>query len=117
MELTDTGKIIGTCTLARLNADHRRADIGFVLAHTHWRHGYMFEAVCALLQFAFVDLKLHRLTADADPRNAASIRLLDRLGFQREGYLRKHYLVGGEKQDAVIFGLLQTEFQASQSNP
>jgi RimJ/RimL family protein N-acetyltransferase len=56
-------------------------------------------------------MNLHRLEADVDPNNAASIRSLERLGFQREGYLRERWHVGGGIQDAIFFGLLKHEWQ------
>jgi len=104
--------IIGTCTLSDVDAQNRRAEIGFALRHDHWGRGYMFEATCTLLRFAFEKLALHRLEADVDPRNGASIRLLERLGFQREGYLRERWLVGEEVNDTVFYGLLQREWRA-----
>lgn len=72
----------------------------------------MREALTALLDFAFGALDLHRLEADVDPRNAASVRTLERLGFRREGYLRERWLVGGEIQDALFYGLLRREWRA-----
>ena len=65
-----------------------------------------------LLDFAFRDLGLRRLEADVDPRNAASIRSLERLAFRREGYLRERWCVGGEVQDAIFYGLLRREWEA-----
>jgi [ribosomal protein S5]-alanine N-acetyltransferase len=103
--------VVGTCTLASLDPMHRRAELGFALGRAHWGRGYVAEALPALLDFAFGELALHRLEADVDPRNAASIRALERLGFQREGYLRERYLLGGEAQDAVFYGLLRTEWR------
>jgi RimJ/RimL family protein N-acetyltransferase len=47
-----------------------------------------------------------------DPRNAASIRTLERLGFQREGYLRERWQVNGETQDALFYGLLRPDWEA-----
>ena len=112
IELIAASQIIGTCTLAHLDAQHRRAELGFALARAHWGHGYMSEILPALVRFAFEDLDLHRLTADADPRNHASIRALSRLGFRPEGILREHYLLHGEKQDAIIFGLLREQWRS-----
>jgi RimJ/RimL family protein N-acetyltransferase len=63
------------------------------------------------LEFAFGRLGLHRVFADTDPRNAPSIRVLERLGFRREGLLREHYLVQDEPQDAVVYGLLRSEWK------
>jgi ribosomal-protein-alanine N-acetyltransferase len=105
------GGIIGTCTLAQLDGQHRRAELGFALARAHWGNGYMREVLPALLRFAFERMDLHRITADADPRNLASLGLLTRLGFRAEGHLREHYLVNGEKQDATLFGLLRKEWK------
>lgn len=69
----------------------------------------MREILPRLIHFAFAadGLNLRRLTADADPRNASSIKLLRHLGFVQEGFLRQHYDVNGELQDAIIFGLLR----------
>lgn len=109
--LGETGQLVGTCTLVGLDAQNRRAEVGFALSHAHWRRGYMREALTLLIGFAFDDLALHRLEADVDPRNAASLRLLESLGFQREGYLRQRWIVGGEINDTVFLGLLGSEWQ------
>ena len=60
--------------------------------------------------FAFSRLGLRRLEADADPRNIASLRLLDRFGFTQEGLLRERYCVNAELQDAVLLALLRREW-------
>jgi RimJ/RimL family protein N-acetyltransferase len=75
----------------------------------------MFEATSTLLRFAFEQLSLHRVEADVDPRNEASIRLLEKLGFQREGYLRERWLVGEEINDTVFYGLLRREWREKMS--
>jgi RimJ/RimL family protein N-acetyltransferase len=108
VELAPTG-VIGTCTLAGLDGTHRRAELGYALRRQSWGQGYMAEVLPVLLGFAFKELGLYRITADVDPRNARSIRSLERLGFQREGYLREHYRVSGEVQDGILFGLLRSE--------
>lgn len=105
------GKIVGTCTLCSISLENRRAELGFALGRPHWGFGHMTAALPALLGFAFGRLELHRLSADTDPRNAGSIRVLKRLGFRQEGVLREHYLVAGEPQDAVVFGLLRSEWE------
>ncbi len=102
--------VIGTCTLSQIDAQNRRAEIGFILRHDRWGQGIMSEATHALLRFAFEELNLHRIEADVDPRNDASIRLLERQSFQREGYLRERWLVGDEINDTVFYGLLRHEW-------
>lgn len=106
------GALLGTCTLLHWEADHQRAEIGFALGRTHQGKGFGTEAVGVLLGFAFQTLGLHRLEADVDPRNQPSLRLLERLGFRREGTLRERYHVNGEIQDSVILGLLRREWEA-----
>ena len=106
-------RLLGTCTLASLSEQHRRAELGYALSRAHWGKGYVQEALPALLDFAFETLDLHRIEADVDPRNAASIRVLERLHFQREGYLRERYHMLGEVQDAYWYGLLKPQWQAA----
>jgi RimJ/RimL family protein N-acetyltransferase len=105
-------QLIGSVTLFNLDFTHRRAEIGYALGHAHWGKGYMNEALMALLKHAFEVLDLHRIEADVDPRNAASIKTLERLGFQREGYLRERWQVNGEIQDAFFYGLLRREWKS-----
>lgn len=101
--------VIGTCTLAAINRDHKRAELGYALGRAHWGHGYASEAVREVVRHAFEELGLHRLEADVDPHNHASIRCLERLGFRREGYARERYHLYGTVQDAVLYGLLRHE--------
>lgn len=103
-------RVVGTCTLFDWDRTHLRAGIGFALGRPWWGRGIGTDAASALVRFAFEDLELHRLEADADPRNAASRRILTRLGFREEGRLRERYLVAGEAQDAVLYGLLRSEW-------
>src|SRR5262249_6902012 len=103
--------VLGTCTLFRLDQDHRRAEAGLPLGRPYWGTGIMPELSTALIQFPFGALDWHRLEADVDPRNLRSIGCVERLGFRREGYLRERYHVAGEVQDAVLFGLLRSEWR------
>lgn len=100
---------IGTCTLAAVDRAHGRAELGVALLPGAEGNGYAAEAARTAIRYAFEELNLHRVTADADPRNAGALALLERLGFRREGRLREHYRQGGEWQDGVLFGLLRGE--------
>jgi [ribosomal protein S5]-alanine N-acetyltransferase len=104
--------LIGTATLFNLNLDSHRAEIGYCLDRAAWGNGYMNEALQALLAYAFAELGLHRIEADVDPRNSASLQTVERLGFQREGYLRERWQVNGEIQDTVFYGLLRPDWEA-----
>lgn len=87
IERADTGVLIGTCTLfsisISISASCRRAEVGYGLASSAWGRGYMDEALRCLLAYGFSELKLNRVEADIDPRNSASARSLERLGFTR----------------------------------
>ena len=108
-----TDGVIGTCTLTHLSITHERAEIGFALRQARWGQGLGSEAVTAALDFGFQVLGLHRIEADVDPRNERSLRLLDRLGFRREGHLRERYYMNGERQDAVMMAMLRPEWKGA----
>jgi RimJ/RimL family protein N-acetyltransferase len=110
IERRDDRLVVGTCTLYALDAQCRRADLGYALRVSEWGHGYAHEAVAALLHWGFDHLDLNRVVGDVDPRNAASARLMERLGFTREGHLREQWIVGGEVCDSWIYGLLRSEW-------
>ncbi len=113
----DDDRVLGTCTLADIDAAHRRASLGYALGRAAWGRGSAREAVAALLAFGFTALDLHRIGADVDPRNLRSLRLLTALGFAEEGYQRETYFVMDEWQDAVLFGLLRRDWQAASPRP
>ncbi len=106
-------RMIGSCALFAHQQVHRRAAIGYALASAHWGHGYALEALRLALDHAFGMLELHRLEADVDPRNVASTRLLEKLGFVREGVLRERWHVSGEIQDSAIYALLARDYAAA----
>ena len=110
IELTAGAKLVGTCALWRIDAQCRRAEIGYVLGFQDWGQGYMHEALSALLDYAFTELNLNRVEADTDPRNERSTRLLDRLKFSKEGLFRERCIVDGEISDSAMYGLLRRDW-------
>jgi RimJ/RimL family protein N-acetyltransferase len=111
--ISEAGSVVGTCTLFQFDDRHRRCEVGFALARKAWGRGVASRAVATVLRFAFDSLGIHRVEADADPRNERCLRLLERLNFRREGLLRERYHVNGEVQDAVVLGLLHSEWRRS----
>ena len=111
--LNETNLLVGTSSLFNFNEPSRRAELGYGIARTHWRRGYMSEGVGAVINFAFEDLGLNRLEADIDPRNIASAASLEKLGFKREGLLRERWIVGSEVSDSALYGLLAREWSSS----
>jgi [ribosomal protein S5]-alanine N-acetyltransferase len=110
MERREDRVVVGNVMLFRFNEESRRAEIGYSMARTHWGHGYMDEALRAVIDYAFGPLDLNRLEADIDPRNASSAKSLKRLGFREEGVLRERWIVAGEKSDTAYYGLLASEW-------
>lgn len=100
-------QLIGSSAVFALDRAQGRAEIGYSL-HRDWQgRGLAGEALRLVLHYLFEAMQLRRLEADADPRNAASCRLLERLGFVREGLLRERWDVNDELCDSAIYGLLR----------
>ncbi|GAA4390750.1 GNAT family protein [Hymenobacter koreensis] len=96
-------ELLGTICLWNLQPAHHRAEIGYGLHPDHWGQGLMSEAVAAVLRFGFEDLQLHTIEAKLDPANTASIKLLERHGFVREGYFREDYRFQDRFLDTAVY--------------
>ena len=107
IELRATGALIGNASLHRFVDASRRCELGYALAQAHWGAGYVSEALRALLGYGFDTLDLNRVEADVDPRNEASARVLEKLGFRKEGFMPERWIVQGEPADTVYYGLLR----------
>jgi RimJ/RimL family protein N-acetyltransferase len=93
-----------------LHENRRQAEIGFTLDRAYQKRGFAAEAVRALLNHLFTVRGLHKVSAEADARNLASARLLERVGFTREGLRREHTWIKGEWTDDLLYGLLAAEW-------
>ena len=114
IEETATRQLAGTVTFADWDRGNRRAEIGFILRPGAEGRGYATEAVRTALAFAFGPMGVHRIEADVDPDNAASLRVLERIGFRREGLLRDRWLTFfGAWKDSLVLGLLADELVGS----
>lgn len=104
-------RLIGTVSLFAVNRSQRRGEIGYALAARAWGNGYATEGLRLAIAHAFGPIGLERLEADIDPRNDASCRLVERVGFRREGLLRQRWRVADEVTDSAIYGLLRAEYR------
>lgn len=111
--IADAGhdRLIGSLTLFNINRDQGRADIGYALQSAEWGKGYAKQALSLAINHAFDALALRRVEADIDPRNTASCKLVEGLGFRHEGLLRERWLVDAALQDSAIYGLLAREWR------
>lgn len=111
IELKASSRLIGTLTVLHYSAQCRRAEVGYSLARPMWGQGLMREAAEALIRYLFERLDLNRIEADIHPDNAASRKLLEHLGFRKEGYFRERWIVNGEISDSEMYGLLRSEWR------
>src|SRR3954449_7732365 len=102
--------LIGGLTLANIRRGVAQAgSLGYWMGAPFARLGHMTAAVRALIPFAFNALRLHRLEAACIPTNTASIRLLEKTGFTREGYAREYLCINGVWQDHLLYARLQND--------
>lgn len=104
------GAVVGGQGL-RIDAQHRRAEIGYSLAPRLWGRGLTTEAAGAIIDAAFQEAELEKIVCRADVRNLASIRVMEKLGMRREGTLRRNRLHRGEFVDDAVYGLLREEWR------
>jgi [ribosomal protein S5]-alanine N-acetyltransferase len=110
LERVADGRLVGRAGFAVKNAAWREGMLWYVLHPEAWGQGYATEACRAILQFAFGELKMHRMYLELDPANAASARVAERLGMRREAQLVENYLHRGVWVDSVIYGILDREW-------
>lgn len=104
-------QLIGTCGFVALHT--HRGEIGYDLARTYWRQGYMTEALEVLLEIGFDDMQLHRIEALVMVDNIASAGLLRKRGFTDEGILRDYDFFKDAYHDLRFFSMLEGEFDSS----
>lgn len=103
-------ELIGTCGYYDWNKTVHRAEIGYDLDPVYWGRGIMTEALGATLEYGFEKMELNRIQAIIDSKNVRSIRLVQRLGFKKEGILRQNSYFNGQFIDDIVFSLLKKEW-------
>jgi ribosomal-protein-alanine N-acetyltransferase len=107
---TGDNAMVGGLTLANIKRGVAQAgSIGYWVGAPFARLGYMTAAVRALIPFSFKTLRLHRLEAACIPTNAASVGLLEKTGFTREGYARSYLCINGIWQDHLLYARLASD--------
>jgi RimJ/RimL family protein N-acetyltransferase len=109
--LKENGQLIGTGGFNEFKGP--RAGIGYDLATAYWKRGYVTEAVRAIVAHGFATLNLNRIEAFVMPENAASARVLEKLGFTREGLLREYGFWKNQSHDLQMFALLQRDWKGT----
>jgi RimJ/RimL family protein N-acetyltransferase len=106
----ETGAMVGEVCLTWRSAEHRQAEVGFVIHPDHQGSGYAAEATRAVLALGFDTCGFHRIRGSTDPRNLASCRLMERLGMRREAHLVENEWFKGAWGDEVIYAMLDREW-------
>jgi RimJ/RimL family protein N-acetyltransferase len=105
-----TRRVIGHMYLTIASVENRGAEIGWTLHPDFFGHGYAAEAAMAILELAFGELGLHRVRAELDPRNDASIALCRRLGMREEAHFVQDLFFKGEWADTGVYAILDHEW-------
>lgn len=105
----DADTLIGTAGYNQWHRWNNSAELGYDLAQRYWGQGLMVEALAPILDFGFIQMALNRIEADVTVGNEGSIRVLNKLGFHREGLLRQRGFWKGSYHDVWLFSLLKNE--------
>ncbi len=108
--LRSTPHIIGAVGLREIDTEHSQAELGMWIGVDHWGHGYATEAVSEVVRHAFEAMELNRVYAHHMVRNPSSGRVLEKVGFHREGILRQRVRKWGLYEDVVILAILKTSW-------
>ena len=112
ISLKSSGLVIGATGL-ELDAADERAELGYWMDPAFWNRGYTTEAASALVDFAFRQLGLNRVSAEHMVHNPASGRVLEKAGLRPEGLLRQHAKKWGRFHDVAVFGLVREDWSPS----
>jgi [ribosomal protein S5]-alanine N-acetyltransferase len=99
-----------------ISRGHDRAELGYWIGRPYWNHGYATEAAREVVRYAFETYDLHRIVAHYLVGNAASGRVMEKLGMRREGLLRHHVKKWRRFHDLVAYGVLREEFLAANNS-
>ena len=109
LELKETRALVGHIAL-KTQEDNRQAEIGFTLAREYHGKGLAFEAASRVLEYLFINLEMHRVTAITDCQNHRSAALLNRLGMRREGHFIQNIWFKGKWGDEYLYAVLREEW-------
>ena len=103
-------KLIGTIGFDSIQIKNKRTDIGYDINSNYWRQGLATEAINEVIRYGFTTLELNRIGAVVFPENTASLSLLEKSGFTKEGLLREYIIQNNIAKDTVALSLLKKEY-------
>ncbi|MBO3697804.1 GNAT family N-acetyltransferase [Roseivirga sp. E12] len=114
VRMKETNAFVGQTGMSCSNNRFKMAEIHYHISPEFWKQGYATEIAKRLIKFGFEELKLHRIEAGVATDNIGSIRVLEKLGMQREGLRRKILPIRGEWRDNYMYSILDEEFRVDQ---
>jgi ribosomal-protein-alanine N-acetyltransferase len=111
MVLKETREMIGTLGFHRFNRRDSCVEAGCDLMKSYWGLGFMTEALTSLIKYGFEEMGLNRIEATTNSKNTRSIELIERMGFKKEGVLRRKYFYKNQYHDDIIYSLLREEWK------
>ena len=107
--LKPSGKFIGHVNVVSFDRDFHFADLAYILDPEYWGCGFGTEAVGRVLEFLVKEMKLHKIRAAVFKDNVASRRVLEKVGFEQEGYLRDNVVINGQYEDEYLMAFISKE--------
>ena len=107
----ETQKLIGDLGIHFFDKENKQAEIGITLNKAFQNKGYATESIKKVIEYLFKDLKKHRIITSIDPDNINSIRLVERIGFRKEGYFVKSLFIHGKWVDDLIYAMIDKDWE------
>lgn len=110
VELKESGKVIGSVSFHRIEKEHHRGELGYMIHPDYWGKGLVPEAAAAAVHYGFKGLHFHSIEAIIDPDNVASARVLEKLNFVKEAHFKENFFQNGRFTDTAIYSLLKSAY-------
>jgi [ribosomal protein S5]-alanine N-acetyltransferase len=112
--LKASGKLIGAGEFNMRSQANKSGEIGYIINPAFWGQGIATETARMLLEFGFKEMDLHRIYATCDPGNAASQKVLEKIGMVKEGRMREDLAMKDGWRDSLLFSVLKHEWNSGQ---
>ncbi len=99
-------KLIGTICFWNVRKEHQRAEVGYMLHPEYWSRGLMKEALLAVIDFGFKEMRLHSIEGHINPDNTVSGFLLEKAGFVKEAHFKEDFFFNGKFSDSAVYSLI-----------
>ncbi len=116
ISLKEESRIIGTIGYLDWDKKNYKAELGYVLHCYYWKKGYMTEALQRVVDFGFNKMYLNRIEARTVPENIPSQKLLEKVGFKKEGLLREQMIVKNRFKDFHMYSIIKKEYMEGEEN-